>query len=503
MFHGHSLTAVFLLVLGALTPAAETTRLLVLHTNDCHGQCGPRKATWMRRQDPPLVGGIGRAAAVVRDERAARGDALLVLDGGDWYAGTPEGAIDAGLEYLKLLSMVGYDAMCVGNHDFDHGIPNLQRILREARLPGIAANLYEKGADARVAWVPGWRIVERAGLKIALVGIVTTVTPEISHPDARTIVFMDPAEALRRARKELEGKVDWILPVTHQGVEEDRLLARAHPDLPLIVGGHSHTFLKEGVREGSVLIVQAGTKLSAIGRVEVEIDPVARKVVSARASLQDLDAEPKEPLAEVEAALRELVARSDERMSIVVGEAAGHFGRSKDPLVSGAAGNLVADCLREHTRADVGIMNRGGLRTDLVAGKLTRRDLYEFLPFDNDVTVVSIEGAVLHELFRRAIEGKSHSGIEVSGAILRARRGAEGNAFLGATVGGSELDRAKTYRVAMHSFMADGGDAYIDKVPLGPGRVDEPLLLRDLLEMRIMARGSLAPDAGDRYEVAP
>jgi 5'-nucleotidase len=206
---------------------------------------------------------------------------------------------------------------------------------------------------------------------------------------------------------------------------------------------------------------------------------------------------------EVEAAIREIVARSDERMSVVLGEASGHFGRSKDPLASSAAGNLVADCLREHARADVGIMNRGGIRTDLAAGKLTRRDLYEFLPFDNDVTVVAIKGAVLHELFRRAIEGKSHSGIEVSGVVLRARRGADGHAFLGATVGGVELDKEKTYRVAMHSFMADGGDAYIDKVPLGPGRIDEPLLLRDLVELRLVARGALAPDAGQRYEVAP
>jgi 2',3'-cyclic-nucleotide 2'-phosphodiesterase (5'-nucleotidase family) len=122
---------------AAAASAADTGKLLILHTNDCHGQCGTRKATWVKRADPPMVGGVGRAAAVVRDERAARGAELLVLDGGDWYAGTPEGAIDAGLEYLKLLSMIGYDAMCVGNHDFDHGIPNLQRILREARLPYI------------------------------------------------------------------------------------------------------------------------------------------------------------------------------------------------------------------------------------------------------------------------------------------------------------------------------------------------------------------------------
>jgi 5'-nucleotidase/UDP-sugar diphosphatase len=497
------LAAVALLSVPSTVAAADTAKLLILHTNDCHGQCGPRKATWVKRADPPMVGGVGRAAAVVRDERAARGAELLVLDGGDWYAGTPEGAIDAGLEYLKLLSMIGYDAMCVGNHDFDHGIPNLQILLREARLPAIAANLYERGSDARVSFVAPWKIVERGGLRIALVGIVTTVTPEISHPDTRTIIFMEPAEALRRARVELAGKVDWVLPVTHQGVEEDRKLAQAHPDLPLIVGGHSHTFLKEGVREGEVLIVQAGTKLSALGRVEVEWDRGTRRVTSVRASLQDLDVVPAHPIPEVEAAIAKLVAQSDERMAVVVGTVTAHFGRSKDALTSGAAGNLVADALREHTRADVGIMNRGGVRTDLGEGNLTRRDLYEFLPFDNDVTVVKLDGATLHELFRRAIEGKSHSGVEVSGVVLSVRRGAEGNTLLGVKVGGQELDKAKLYRVAMHSFMADGGDAYIERVPLGPNRVDEPLLLRDLLEMRVKARGALTPDGSNRYEVVP
>lgn len=497
------LAAFAVLAAPVLAHAGEPGRLLLLHTNDCHGQCGARKAVWTKRPDPPLVGGVGRLAAVVRDERAARGAGLLVLDGGDWYQGTPEGAIDAGLEYLKILSLVGYDAMCVGNHDFDHGIPNLQILLREARLPGIAANLYEKGGEARVAWVPPWKIVERGGLRIALVGMVTTVTPEISHPDTTTILFMEPAEALRRVRKELEGKVDWIVPLTHQGVDEDRKLAKAHPDLPLIVGGHSHTFLKEGVREGNTLIVQAGTKISSLGRVEVEYDRDARKVLALKASLQELDAAPAEPVAEVEAALAKLVAKSDERMAVVVGEASAYFGRSKDPLASGAAGNLVADALRDHTRADAGLMNRGGVRTDLPAGKLTRRDLYEFLPFDNDVTVVKISGATLFELFRRSVEGKSHSGLEVSGVVLRVRRGADGNKLLGVKVGGADLDPARSYRVAMHSFMADGGDAYLEKVPLGPDRVDEPMLLRDLVEERLKARGVIAPDETNRYEVEP
>src|SRR5207253_298996 len=123
-------------------------------------------------------------------------------------------------------------------------------------------------------WVPPYRIVEKGGVRVALVGLLTTITPEITHPDALELDFADPERELALVAKELtasEQRVDWILPVTHLGVETDKKLARSRPDLPLIVGGHSHTLLKEGVREGNTLIVQTGTKASVVGRVELVV----------------------------------------------------------------------------------------------------------------------------------------------------------------------------------------------------------------------------------------
>ncbi|MBL8862003.1 MAG: bifunctional metallophosphatase/5'-nucleotidase [Planctomycetes bacterium] len=500
---------------AAADPAPDgRVHFVVLHSNDVHGQVLPRQATWLGGEQPPLVGGLGRLAArVVREQREAEalGAHVLVVDGGDCYQGTPEGVIDGGLPFLTAKTAVGYDAVCIGNHEFDFGIPNLVSLLAGSRLPAVAANLRERPSGERVAWTPPWRIVERGGVRIALVGLVTPETPDITHPDARALDFEDPAEALTRARRELGAAADWILPVTHLGVAADRALARAHPDLPLVVGGHSHTFLKEGVREGHTLIVQAGAKASVLGRVDLVWDRAARQVVESRARLLDLDQEPEaaDRVARVDEICADLARRSAVRMGEVVGQLAAPLSRfadpasgRRDPLASSAAGNLIADVLRAHALADVGVMNRGGIRTDLAAGPVTRRDVFEICPFENNVTVVVLTGAELFELFRRSVEGSAHSGLEVSGAVVEAARDAQGRrVLLGLTVGGAPLERSREYRVALNSFLADGGDAYLERVPPGPRRQDDALLVRDALEQWFRHRSPIVPDPSNRYLV--
>ncbi len=488
-------------------PAADRIHFVVLHTNDVHGQVLPRKATWLKRDDPPMVGGLARIAArVQREKRAAEaeGAQVLVLDGGDCYQGTPEGVIDGGLPFLRAMKAVGYDAVCVGNHEFDFGVPHLVALLRDSKLPSVLANVLERKTNQRVDWVPPWRIVERAGLRIALVGMVATETPEITHPDTQAYVFVDPAVALTAARAELSGKADWILPVTHVGVDDDRALARAHPDLPLVVGGHSHTFLKEGVREGTTLIVQTGSKASSLGRVDLWFDARTKKVVESRARLIDLDEEPAaaDRVAAVEEICADLAKRSAERMGEVVGQLAGPLTRAKDPLASSSAGNFLADALRRHAVADVGLMNRGGIRTDLDAGPITRRHAFELCPFENNVTVLTVTGAELSSMLARSVEGTAHSGLEVSGLVVEAAVDAAGKrSLVGLKVGGTAVDPQKEYRVAVNSFLADGGDAYAEKFLPGPKRKDDPVLMRDLIEETFRNQKTVVPDGGNRYVV--
>jgi 2',3'-cyclic-nucleotide 2'-phosphodiesterase (5'-nucleotidase family) len=491
----------------AAAPQDDLVHFVVLHTNDVHGQVLPRKATWLKRPDPPLVGGLARVAARVHFEKTeaeSEGARVLVVDGGDWYQGTPEGVVDDGLPFLLALAGVGYDAVCVGNHEFDFGVPNLVKLIRESKLPAVVANLTERETKQPIAWAPPWRIVQKGDWKIAIVGLLTPETPDITHPDAKTLMFEDPATALTRVASELTGKVDWILPITHLGVEDDRALAKAHPDLPLIVGGHSHTFLKSGVRTGNTLIVQTGSKASSLGRVDIWFDAHSKVAVKSKARLIDLDAEPAaaDCIAAVEASCAALVKRSNERMNEVVGALSAPLERAKEPLSSSTAGNFLADALRAHTLADVGLMNRGGIRADLDAGPITRRQVFELCPFENNVTVLTLTGAELTAMLTKSVEGTAHSGLEVSGLVVEAAVDAGGQRTLrGLKVGGEPLDTKREYRVALNSFLADGGDAYIEKFEPGPKRKDDLLLMRDLVEETFRNQKKVVPNAENRYAV--
>ncbi|MCZ6597680.1 MAG: bifunctional UDP-sugar hydrolase/5'-nucleotidase [Planctomycetota bacterium] len=491
------------------SPAAPETlagsiHLVVLHTNDVHGQALPRRATWIDREDPPLVGGLPRLAAEIeriRAETSGANEAVLVLDGGDWFQGTPEGRFGMGAGFVAALKAVGYDAMCIGNHELDHGVSQLVQILDSVRPPAIVANLREPETGERLAWTKPWKVVRRAGLAIALVGLLTPETPEITHPDARSIAFEEPGRSLERAldeiRRELGGEADLVIPLTHLGLEADRELARAVPDLPLIVGGHSHTYLAEGVREGDTLIVQAGSKATVLGRVDLWIDPEDGTVLESSARLIDLDTEPVARNADVERLCAELVRRADENMDVVVGRLSASLEGARG-LRSSTAGNLLADVFRERVGADVGLHNKGGIRTNLSAGDVTRRDLFQLLPFDNTLVVLDLSGEELFECVRRAVEGRSHSGLELSG--MRVSVTGSGR-LVSVEVGGRALDPDRTYRVATNSFLARGGDEYLDADGAYP-MVDTGLLLRDVLEEVLRASPDpVDPPAENRYTV--
>ena len=398
---------------------------------------------------------------------------------------------------MRALVGVGYDAMCVGNHEFDHGLDNLERILRRARPPAVLANVHEP-----LPRTEPWRVVRRAGVRVAFVGLVTPATPAITHPDARTLEFRDPVVVLGEALAELEGRVDLVVPLTHQGIEDDRRLAEAYPELPLVVGGHSHSFLRAGERVGDTLIVQAGSRAGAVGRVDLWFDRARGRVVEARAELVDLDAGPEPVLRRraVDRACETMVSEGTAFMDEVVGELEAPLTRSREPS-SSSAGNWIADRMRAVTGAEVAVHNRGGIRAGIPAGPVTRRDLFEVVPFDNTVVALELRGDELREAVRRGVESLERTGIEVSGMRLRVRRGPDDAVLLdGVLVDGRPLDGTRVYTVATNSFLAEGGDGYFGHVRGRPATV-HPILLRDMLEEAFATESSILPPADDRYEV--
>lgn len=491
---------------AAASSESEPVHFVILHTNDVHGQVLERKATWLDKENPPPIGGLERLAAEVSAQRRQAEDEgahVIVVDGGDWYQGTPEGVIDHGAPFVSALSLVGYDAMSIGNHDLDHGVANLKRILELSHAPAVVANVRDARGE-RVDWAPAWRIVERAGLQVALVGFLTPSTPAITHKDASAFTFASAADEYGRVAAELKGRVDWILPIGHIGVEEAVELASAHPTVRLCVSGHSHTYLKEGQLEGDCLIVQTGAKASALGRVDVWFDPATDQVLSQHAELIDLlgETEPYDRDPEIARRCAELNAAAQADMASIVGELTAPVTRSKG-FSSSTAGSWTTDLMRELTGADVGIHNKGGIRSDIDAGPVTRRELFEIAPFDNTVVSFELGGAELAELVRENAENPKHSGLEYSGLVVRAKPDANGALRVTSIeVGGKPLDPAARYRIATNSFLAGGGDR-MDVFKAAGARREEPLLVREMLEWGLVNRGPVTPPNDPRCVLEP
>lgn len=496
----HAALALLALIFLGARPVSGRIHLVVLHTNDVHGQAQPRAATWIDRDQPPEIGGLPRLAAFVRAVRAEEQN-VLVVDGGDWSQGTPEGLLDHGQAFLAAMAHVGYDAMAVGNHELDHGVEVLRDSLSELGLPAVCANVRVQEGGARVDWVEPWRVVEVGGLRVGLVGLLSTTTPSITHADAKALHFDTPAVALREAARELEGEVDWLLPLTHIGVLEDRRLAKAAPELDLIVGGHSHTYLAEGIEQGETFIVQAGSKASAVGRVDLWFEGEERELVERTYTLVDLLEEPGPQVRNevVDGLCAELVERSEAHMASEVGRLTAPLVRGFDRVVSASAGNFVADAMRARMRSDVAIMNRGGLRSDLMAGPVTRRGLFELSPFGNHLVEFEVDGATLEALLARAVEGVAHTGLEVSGIEVRYHRAEDGRPRLDELwIDGARVEDEGRYTLATNSFLAGGGDGYEELASLEPLRED-PALLREVTEACFIAQGEVTPEGENRF----
>jgi len=477
--------------------SAAPLHLVVLHTNDVHGQLAPNRGH----------GGLRRLAArvaAIRAEVAAspEDEALLLVDGGDWYQGTPEGRVDLGAAFVALLAELDYDAMAVGNHELDFGVAHLEALLAEHDVPAVCANVFDPHTGRRAPWGEPWRIVERGGLRIALVGLLTPETPSITHASTRALEFRDPAAALSDVLGELwPHDVDVVIPLTHLGLRADSRLA-SEADVPLIVGGHSHTALDAALSIDGTRIVQTGAKARYLGRVDLWIDRATGDVERATTALLPLEDDGELGLLPpgFAAACDDLAARAAADMDTVVGRLNAPLGRRGGLVASSASGNLICDVFRARARTPVAVHNKGGIRTSLDAGPVTRRDLFELLPFDNTLVVLDLSGAELREAIRRAVEEPEHSGIEVSGVTVRVETpGAPKSTLLAVEIDGEPIRADARYRVATNSFLAGGGDGYFDED--AAVEIDTGFLLRELLEDALGRAGDagLAPDAGERF----
>lgn len=509
-----SLLCLSLLLIYACTVFAEPVTLRILHINDLHGFANPVKEPGADR----WLGGAARLAKAIKQQRRQQADLLLAA--GDMLQGDTWTGMSEGKSAVELLNLIGVDAMTLGNHEFDYGQAVLRQRIAEAHFPILAANL------AGLAGIHQRVYFNRKGLRIAVVGLITDETRHSTHPRNVTgLTFSPPLEAARDQIGEAELTADLVILLTHLGYEQDRLLAQnlcdpAAPATPVplvIVGGHSHTRLEQPTRIGNCAVVQAWEHGKALGVVDLTIDD--NKLVAVHGRLIEIT----QALGSGDRAVAQLVERYNRKTKAMLAKAIGTT--HVDLIQNGSRlretnlGNLVADIVRQTTKAQVALINGGGLRTGIPKGTITVGQIYAALPFNNYLVAVRMTGRQLLMALEHGVSGlpaeegrfPQVSGLSFSYDPARPA----GKRVQEVLVAGKPLELDQEYTVATIDFIAAGGDGYTSfgeairsagdfsevAGAMKSSRLtykDPGLYLRDVVMAALAERGSVAPTVEGR-----
>ncbi len=486
---------------GTVRAWTEPVHLTILHTNDMHGQ-----ALETRDGSGGLVA-LGRAIRQERDAARRGGREVLLLDAGDFFQGTVEGNLTDGRIMVAWMNHLGYDALAVGNHEFDFGLQVPQALAREAEFPFLGANIVDAQTRRRPAWLGSGRGAEvaavlrrtyRAGGRVVRVGVIGVTTSEMKDVTVAGatdgLAFLDEADTVERVLAAEAADLDVVVLLTHCGLETDRELARRFSGrVDVIIGGHSHSRLPRGEVVDGVLVAQAHDKTKVLGRVDLTIRPPdpqgprdARPRVAATATLIPAGDD-------LEALLDPYLAQVAEQRERPVGTLTGPL-RKVSGYASSALGNLQTDLMRELTRADVALHNKTGIRANLEAGEVRWGDVFAVSPFGNTVEKLVLEGRDLRDLVEGMLAG-THKLLEVSGAVVICDPQApEGQRLIDLLVDGAPVDPDETYLVATNNFLAGGGDGH-EAFTRALERTDTGFLMRDLLVEFLQQRSPYTPAA--------
>ncbi|HHF3038557.1 TPA: bifunctional UDP-sugar hydrolase/5'-nucleotidase UshA [Vibrio diabolicus] len=503
---------------------ADTTyKLTVLHTNDHHGRF------WQNR-----YGEYGMAARKtliddLREEIQAEGGSVLLLSGGDINTGVPESDLQDAEPDFKGMSKIGYDAMALGNHEFDNPLDVLFKQQEWASFPMLSANIYDKNTGKRL--FQPYAMFNKQGIKIAVIGLTTEDTAKLGNPEfIEQIDFRDPKEEAKNLIAELKETEypDLIFAVTHMGHYEngnrginapgDVALARYlnEGDLDMIVGGHSQepvcmegpNVIKKSFKPGDecqpdqqngAYIVQAHEWGKYVGRADYEfrngelsmvsydLIPVnlKKKVKvdgqSQRVSIQE-EIKQDEMMLEF---LRPYQEKGQGKLNVKIAESNGKLegDRSVVRYQQTNLGRLIATAHMERAKADFAVMNSGGVRDSIAAGDITYKDVLTVQPFGNMVSYVDMTGKEVLDYLNVVATKPVDSGAyaQFAGIAMSINNGEVTNVF----IGNKQLRLDGNYRFTVPSYNAGGGDGY-PKIDDHPGYVNtgftDAEVLKDYLE---------------------
>ncbi len=466
---------------AAFAPAAppvsrvDSTVLRVLALADLHGQLEARVWDWSGGRS---VGGAAALKPWLDSLAKACRCTSVRLDAGDEMQGTPVSNLSYGRGTIAAMNAFGIDAAAIGNHEFDWSIDTLLARMQDAHYKFLSANITDSAGSARPEWALPWTLVTKNGVKIAVIGLTTVTTPTTTAPrNVRGLAFGNGAEAIRRYLPAARAAADFVIVTAHEGSGAIFDVARGldSASVDLIVAGHTHQRIDTTVN--GIPIVEAGSSGRDIGVVDfVRVGGTHREVriqlVTPYADAVKPDADLTGALAAELDAIKSVTSRSVGRLKVPLQRQGAEYG----------LGRLIADAARNIGKADVGMINNGGIRAGLPEGAVTWGDVQLVQPFQNRMLRLTVKGSVLLQALEHCVDGASGdpdchvSGVEV---WYDPEHGAGKRVTRTRLTDGKEIDGGRTYTLVVPDFLAAGGSGYAMLVG-APGQ-DLNLVDMDLL----------------------
>ncbi|EKN6464273.1 bifunctional UDP-sugar hydrolase/5'-nucleotidase [Salmonella enterica] len=507
----------------------KTYKITILHTNDHHGHF------WRSEYGEYGLAAQKTLVDSIRKEVAQEGGSVLLLSGGDINTGVPESDLQDAEPDFRGMNLIGYDAMAVGNHEFDNPLTVLRQQEKWAKFPFLSANIYQKSTGEHL--FKPWAIFTRQDIKIAVIGLTTDDTAKIGNPEYFTdIEFRKPAEEANVVIQELNmnEKPDVIIATTHMGHYDngdhgsnapgDVEMARSLPagSLAMIVGGHSQDPVcmasenKKQVnyvpgtpcapdKQNGIWIVQAHEWGKYVGRADFEFRNGEMKMVNYQLIPVNLkkkvtwdNGKSERVLYTPEIAenpqmlslLTPFQNKGKAQLEVKIGSVNGLLegDRSKVRFVQTNMGRVILAAQIARTGADFGVMSGGGIRDSIEAGDITYKSVLKVQPFGNIVVYADMSGKEVVDYLTTVAQMKPDSGAypQFANVSFVAKEGK----LTDLKIKGEPVDPAKTYRMATLSFNATGGDGY-PRIDNKPGYVNTGFIDAEVLKEFIQQNSPL------------
>ncbi|MBQ9478922.1 MAG: bifunctional metallophosphatase/5'-nucleotidase [Selenomonadaceae bacterium] len=456
--------ALIMCLMLVLLPTVDASELIIFHTNDMHARVYPT-------DDGGETIGLAWFAAAVKKTKE-KNPMTLWLDAGDTFHGMPGINVSRGMNMVELANAAGIEVSVPGNHDFNYTAARLVELTKAFKGIELSANIvYRK--NNKLVFKPYKIFKMKDGTKVGVFGLSTPECAYKTSPsNVTTVNFLNPVDQARLMISQLSPKVDVLICDMHMGLDKsseftsDRI-AKEAPGIDLIIDGHSHTALFDGLRIGDTMIVQTGWHGYRLGQVKISLED--HKITGMKAQLLDAD-EVKKIAKTPDVAIENMLKEIESKNAKFLGEVVAHTDRrlSGERLIVRRGecelGNMAADALRWKTGADIAMVNGGMLRTDLPAGDVTRGDILDIFPFGNTIKIGEVSGKVLREILEHGVSAYPNSFggfLDVSGVTFSFDPKAPGGSKVkSVTVNGEPLSDSKTYTIATTDFQFSGGDGY-------------------------------------------